>query len=167
MKRIIVNILVIFIFVAVALTAFAGQAEDEADKILFAAENVFLQMKNKDYRAIWDGLSTKTKNIIVSDVYKASKKMNIAANKDELEKDFGLGGPNAKAYWDSYLQYFDPVLVLEKCKWGMGKIKKDTAEIYVLSKDAERPALLKMYKENNLWKLGLEESFGARKLNPF
>jgi hypothetical protein len=49
----------------------------------------------------------------------------------------------------------------------MGKINKDTAEIYVQNKKSELPAILKMFKEDDVWKLGLEESFGARKLNPF
>jgi hypothetical protein len=157
----------VIIFIAWAGDNFAAPMEDEEDKILSAAENVFAQMKNKNYPAIWDGLSAKTKEIIISDVYKASKKMKIEIAKEELAKDFSSSGLNAKAYWDGYLKVFDPVVVLEQCRWGMGKVKEKTAEIYVLKKNAERPALLKMYKEDGVWKLGLEESFGARKLNPF
>jgi hypothetical protein len=158
-------------FIACLIISSAGQVfanqNDETSKILAAAENVFIKMKNKDYKAIWDGLTVKTKEIIVNDVYKASKKMDIEVSKDELKKDFGAPGPSAKAYWDSYLNVFNPILVLEECNWAMGEIKKDKAEIYVLHKKSERPALLKMYKENSEWKLGLEESFGARKLTPF
>lgn len=159
--------LIVIIFTAWAGVNFAAPMEDEKDKILSAAENVFVQMKNKDYPAIWEGLSAKTKEIIISDVYKVSKKMKSEIAKEELARDFAANGPNSQAYWDNYLKVFNPVVVLEQCQWGMGKSEKDTAEIYVLSKGAERPALLKMYKEDDIWKLGLEESFGARKLNPF
>ena len=159
--------LIVIIFIAWAGVNFAAPVEDEKGKILSAAEDVFIQMKNKDYKAIWHGLTIKTKETIVNDVYKASKKMDIEVSKEELTKDFGEPGPNAKSYWDSYLKVFNPILVLEECNWAMGEVKKDEAEIYVLHKKSERPALLKMYKENEKWKLGLEESFGARKLNPF
>ncbi len=46
----------------------------------------------------------------------------------------------------------------------MGKIEKNEAEIFLQNKTSEKPAILKMFKENNEWKVGLEESFGARKL---
>jgi hypothetical protein len=49
----------------------------------------------------------------------------------------------------------------------MGEINSYTAEIYVQHKKSEKPAVLKMFKEDNVWKLGLEESFGTRKLNTF
>lgn len=167
MKKYTFNTFIIAFFITCASAAIANDRADEENKILSAAENVFVQMKNKNYVAIWEGLSNKTKEIIVNDVHKTAKKMKIEIAKDELMKDFSTNGPNAKAYWDSYLNVFDPVMALEQCKWYMGKVKSDTAEIYVLKKDSERPALLKLYKENGAWKLGLEESFGARKLNPF
>lgn len=166
MKIILLPFFVFCLIFSLAVPVFANQ-NDETAKILTATESVFIQMKNKDYKAIWDGLTVKTKEIIVHDVYKASRKMDIEVSKEELKNDFGAPGPNAKAYWDSYLNVFNPILVLEECNWAMGEIKKDKAEIYVLHKKSERPALLKMYKENGEWKLGLEESFGARKLNPF
>lgn len=157
--------LIIILFLTTAAAAFAGQTEE--DKILAAAENLFVQMKNKDYKAIWKSLTSKTKEIIIDDVYKASKKQKIEFKKEYLANDFSSNGPNAQAYWDSYLTVFDPVIVLEKCKWTMGKINEDTAEIYVQHKNSELPAVLKMFKEGDVWKLGLEETFGARKLNPF
>lgn len=167
MKKLITITLIAVLFAVSDFPAFADKNEEVTGKIVSAAENVFIQMKNKNYTAIWEGLSSKSKETIVNDVYKASRKMDIKISKEELLKDFSSGGPNAKAYWDSYLKIFNPITVLEKCNWAMGEIKKVEAEIYVLHKKSERPALLKMYKENDTWKLGLEESFGARKLNPF
>jgi len=146
-------------------TAFAGQIED--DKILSAADNLFVQMKNKDYKAIWESISSETKEIIINDVYKASKKLNIEIKKEYLASDFSSNGHNAQAYWNSYLTFFDPVMVLEQCEWKMGKIEKNEAEVILQYKKSDKPAILKMYKENDKWKVGLEESFGTRTINPF
>jgi len=158
-------VLIIIFFLTITATAFAGQPEE--DKILAAADNVFVQMKNKDYKAIWASLTSRTKEIIINNVYKASKKQKIEIKKEYLANDFSSNGPNAQEYWDSYLTVFDPVIVLEQCTWEMGKIEKNEAEVILKYKKSDKPAILKMYKENNEWKVGLEESFGARKLNPF
>jgi hypothetical protein len=70
----------------------------------------------------------------------------------------------AKAYWISYLNAFDPDSVLEQSKWGMGAIKKDKAEISILYKESAKPAVLILYMEGNVWKVGPEETFGPRNL---
>jgi len=158
-------VLIIILFLTIATATLAGQTEE--DKILSAADNLFVQMKNKDYKAIWGSLTTKTKEIIINDVYKASKKQKIKIEKEDLANDFNANGPNAQEYWDSYLTVFDPVIVLEQCTWEMGKIEKNEAEVILKYKKSDNPAILKMYKENNEWKVGMEESFGARKMNPF
>jgi hypothetical protein len=49
----------------------------------------------------------------------------------------------------------------------MGEIEKDKAEIILQYRKSEKPAILKMFKEDNEWKVGLDESFGARKFLPF
>ena len=70
----------------------------------------------------------------------------------------------AKAYWNSYLNAFDPDSVLEQSKWGMGAIKKDKAEIHILYKESAKLAVLWFYMEGNAGKVGLEETFGPRNL---
>ena len=70
----------------------------------------------------------------------------------------------AKAYWNSYLNAFDPDCVLEQSKWDIGAIKKDKAEINILYKKSEKPAVLLIYMEGNVWEVGLEETFGSRNL---
>jgi hypothetical protein len=99
-------------------------------------------------------------------VYKESKKAGVEYKKNELLSDFNSGGMLAKAYWDSFLTAFDSNIALEQCKWEMGKIEKNEAEIILKYKKADKPVILKMYKENNAWKVGLKESFGTSKL-PF
>jgi hypothetical protein len=163
-KKSIIFLIVVFCFTA-AEVSFAGQTEE--NEILTAADNLFVQMKNKDYKAIWESLTFKTKEIIISDVYKTSKKENIELKKEYLARDFSSNGPQAQAYWNSYLRVFDPVIVLEQCIWEMGEIGKKEAEVILKYKKSDKPAILKMYKENNEWKVGLEESFGTRKINSF
>jgi hypothetical protein len=70
----------------------------------------------------------------------------------------------AKAYWNSYLNTFDPDRVLEQSKWDIGAIKKDKAELNILYKKSEKPAVLLIYMEGNVWEVGLEETFGSRNL---
>jgi len=70
----------------------------------------------------------------------------------------------AKAYWNSYLNAFDPDRVLEQSKWDIGAMKKDKAEINILNKNSAKPAVLLIYMEGNVWKVGLEETFGPRNL---
>ena len=60
-----------------------------------------------------------------------------------------------------------PDIVLNESKWEIGKVGSDEAEIVLQYKKSEKPAVLKLFKEDNAWKLGLDESFGARGLSPF
>jgi len=140
----------------------------EEDAILTATENLFQFMQSRDYASIWKGISLKTRGIIINDVQKAVKKANgIEIDKQELEKDFTAGGTLSKSYWDSYLSVFNPDTALQQCTWNMGKIEKNEAEVILQYKKSEKPAVLKIYRENNAWRVGLEESFGSRRLNPF
>jgi len=95
------------------------------------------------------------------------KKIGIESSEDSLAKDFAAGGVMAKAYWDSFLFVFNPDIVLNESKWEIGKVGSDEAEIVLQYKKSEKPAVLKLFKEDNAWKLGLDESFGARGLSPF
>jgi hypothetical protein len=70
----------------------------------------------------------------------------------------------AKAYWNSYLNAFDPDRVLEQSKWDIGAMKKDKAELNILYKKSAKPAVLLIYMEGNVWEVGLEETFGSRNL---
>lgn len=138
------------------------------DAILASGEGLFKMMKLKNYERIWSHLTEKSKATIIDDTYKAiikqgSTQEGKAYTKDEIKKDFQSGGTIAKAYWDSYLENFDPDLILNQSSWKMGKIEGNKAEIIIQYKKAERPANLKMFKEGDIWKVGLEETFGTRK----
>jgi len=137
------------------------------EQILSAAENYFVHLKNKNYAAVWNSLSAKSQAKIISDVRKENKKAGVASGDEALASDFAAGGAMAKAYWDGYLFVFNPDIVLKECKWEMGKVKSGEAEIVLQYKKSEKPAVLKLYRENGAWKFGMDESFGARSLSVF
>lgn len=144
-------------------TILAEDLTAEWGGILSSAESMFKAMKGRSYPAIWRYLTAGSKKAIVDNVYKASYKAGIEYSKDQINTDFGIGGLIAKTYWGGYLAEFDPDMVLEQSRWGLGFIKNERAEIVIQYKNAEKPALLKMFKEGNSWKVGLEESFVGRR----
>jgi hypothetical protein len=147
-------------FVLMTAIPVSAQTGVEADTILKVGEAFFKSMKEKDYVGIWRPLSEKSRATIVRDV---TKRAANAYSRAQIETDFSIGGLIAKSYWDEYLFYFDPAMVLEQSKWEMGHIGKQQAEIILQYKKAEQPARLKMFKEENQWKVGLIETFGAER----
>ncbi|MDD3249079.1 MAG: hypothetical protein PHF23_01715 [Smithellaceae bacterium] len=162
-------LIAIFCILLFASGAASAQSIDAAqqEQILSATESFFVQLKNKNYAAAWSSLSAKSRAKIVSNVRKENKKTGVESNDEALVKEFTAGGAIAKAYWDAFLFVFNPDIVLQDSKWEMGKIGSKEAEVVLQYKKSERPAILKLYKEDNAWKFGLDESFGARGLNPF
>lgn len=148
-----------------ALAQNSGPGEQE--KILSATESFFVQLKNKNYAAVWSSLSAKSRAKIISDVRKENKKAGVESNDEALLKEFSAGGAIAKTYWDGFLFVFNPDIALRDSKWEMGKIGSKEAEVILQYKKSEKPAVLKLFKEDNAWKLGLDESFGARGISPF
>jgi len=162
--------LVLIVFVLLFSANFASaQKIDPAqqEQILSAAENYFIHLKNKNYAAVWSVLSAKSQAKIIGDVRKENKKAGVETNDQALASDFAAGGVMAKAYWDNYLFVFNPDIALKECKWEIGKVGSGEAEIVLQYKKSEKPAVLKLFKEDNAWKLGLDESFGARSLTVF
>lgn len=137
----------------------AQSNETEVDRILSSAESLFKAMKERSYPTTWFFLSEKSRNTIIDDVSKAVNKTGAQYTKENISRDFVVGGLLCRSYWDHYLEHFDPDTVLEQSTWEMGRVEKKRAEIIVRYKKSERPATLKMYKEEGLWRLGLEETF--------
>jgi hypothetical protein len=125
---------------------------------------MFISMKNRDFPGIWAVLSAASRNSIIEDTSESilrSGGKEIA--KEDLQKDFAAGGPIATGYWNGFLEHFDPDLALEQSKWEKGPVGSDRAEIRLIHKNAQRPAMLKMLRENGGWKVGLIETFGGRR----
>lgn len=142
-------------------------SEEEINNVLTSAEAVFKAMKAKQYPDIWHGLTTKTKTSILDAVFKESKKAGNEITREKIASDFERGGAVAQAYWNEYLFVFNPEMVLEQSKWTIGVVKKDKAEINILYKKSDRPAVLQLFRENERWRVGLNETFGARNMIPF
>ena len=143
-----------------------GEIQDnEVISGLEATESLFKAMKERNYPKIWSLLTGKSQQIIVNDVHKAIAKTGTDTAMDSLQNDFASGGRYAKEYWEAYLKVFDPDIVLEQSKWEMGKTGKNEREIVLRYRKSDQPAILKIYKENSSWKVGLEETFRARRLN--
>ena len=161
------NLVTVFIVMGCVLSAcvtFADAKKNDIFPILDATESLFKSMKDKDYPRIWDLISAKSHKIILKDVQKAIAKMNVEIPEDSLRADFASGGCYAKEYWDAFLGVFDPDMVLEHSKWEGGKINKNEGEVVILFKKSDKPAIIKLFKENDVWKVGLEETFRPRRL---
>jgi hypothetical protein len=142
-------------------------AADDArdiDSVLSAADSVFQNMSRAAYPALWAGLSIQTRKSIIQNVFKALNKIGFVDYPEErIRVDFASGGELASNYWVNYVSQFDPKLILEESKWTMGQLKKDTAEIIIRHKKSDRDAILKMFREEGAWKVGLDETFPTRK----
>jgi hypothetical protein len=155
-KKVLYVFFLLFLFVPFL---YAENSSSEIDKVLSSADSLFKAMKDRNYPKIWTFLSVQSKNIIVADVGKAEEKMGRKYAKEDIGKDFAAGSLLSKLYWDSYLENFNPNFVLEESTWQMGKIEKDRAEIAIRYRKSEGPAILKMFKEEGKWVVGLEETF--------
>jgi hypothetical protein len=154
-----------FLVLLLCLPARAVSPEDDpaVPAILARAEFLFQSMKARDYPAIFAALSAKSREAIV-----VKTSSSLAANKvdasgrEAVLNDFAEGGPIAREYWDAFLRRFDPDAALEHSRWRIGSVKKDRAEILLTHHGADRPATLKMFREDGGWKVGLVETFWSR-----
>ena len=163
MKKQHVVILVIFLILQLSPHSYAEDLNNEESIILTSAESLFKSMQKKDYAQIWGFLSQKSRDTIVQDTFKALKPDAGDYSEERIGKDFSGGGSLSSAYWNAFLQKFDPIMILEQSRWEMESIKSDKAEIKIIYKKAQSPAILKMFKEDGAWKVGLTETFWTRK----
>jgi hypothetical protein len=144
--------------------AIASDPDKELSDILSSAESLFKTMRARDYPGIWDVMTSASQRTILDEAGKAiARSGGKEIPVDELRKDFEDGGPIARGYWSGFLAQFNPDIALEQSRWERGKIAGDRAEILITYKTAEKPALLKLFRENGRWKAGLVETFWGRK----
>lgn len=128
--------------------------------VLRPTERLFHAMKARDYPGIWDLLTSKSKAKITADVAGEHTRLKAGPiDSGEIARDFAEGGEVARAYWTSYLEQFDPDTALTRSRWEIGEIGDREAEIRITYLDAERPAVLKLTREDGRWKVGLAETF--------
>ncbi|MDO9558155.1 MAG: hypothetical protein Q7I89_00520 [Syntrophales bacterium] len=163
-KKMIAFALAIVVSLALFLSlAIAKPPDDDVNAVLLSAESLFKAMKQKNYKEIWQYLSAESKRSTIKAVYKSLRESKAEIDREQIGADFTEGGELAKAYWNSYLNVFDPDTVLQQSKWDIGFIKKDSAEISILYRKSKHPAMLLLYREANAWKVGLEETFRSRR----
>lgn len=167
MKKCFFLFLVLFFSFISPLNAQKINKEKEIDSILNSVEHVFKLMEAKDFCGIWQGITERSKKRIVDDIYKEearlSKKENRSAfyTKEMIFHDFNTCNKISKEYWHAFLTNFDPKMALEQSTWSIGKIEQNYAEVILHYRKSERPAVLQVFKENGVWKLGLVETFWA------
>lgn len=143
-----------------AIPASAQNVHPADPRILAAAESLFQSMKDRAYTATWAVLTAKSRETIVSETDGAIRKAgDPPVPKDRIRDDFATGGPLCRQYWDGFLRRFHPDDALEKSRWEMGMVEKDRAEVLITRQGADRPAVLRMYREEGSWKAGLVETF--------
>jgi hypothetical protein len=165
LSRKLVIALAVVVFVSLPRGAIGEIQDNEVIPALEATESLFKAMKERNYPRIWSLLTGKSQQIILDDVRKAIAKAATNTAIASLQTDFASGGRYAREYWEAYLKVFDPDIVLEQSKWEMGKVGKNEREIIIRYRKSDQPAILKIYKENDLWKVGLEETFRPRRWN--
>lgn len=123
-------------------------------------ESTFTAMKDRDYALLFSQLSGASRSEIVDETRNAiaergGEKLPAGA----VERDFRQGGPIAKAYWEGFLRHFDPDTALAQSRWAMGEVKGDEARVLITHEGANRPAVIRLHRENGVWKVGLRETF--------
>ena len=58
-----------------------------------------------------------------------------------------------------FLRRFDPDAALSKSRWEMGEASDTEAYLLITHEGAEKPAVVRLYKEDGAWKMGLAETF--------
>jgi hypothetical protein len=163
---------ILFLFLLLFLSAVPAHSqptEAQLNALLVPAECFFKSLKDKNFTKTWSLLSRKSQDTIVDDVFKeiiknkSSQQTAEDFTKEQIMADFEAVRPLSTAYWNNFLNYFNPDLVLSQSKWEIGKIKKDKAEISIQYKKSDNPAMLQMIMENGAWKVGLVETFWTRK----
>jgi hypothetical protein len=163
MRKFLSVILAIFFCITIPC-ALKAQDNDSINAVLDSAEQFFILLRSREYKEAWDLLSEKSQKTIIKDVYKASNKIGANTTIEDIRRDFDNSGLISRNYWNAFLDTFDPNMILENSRWEIGFIEEKKAEIIIRHKKSEAPARLKLFKENNKWKVGLVETFWTRKL---
>jgi hypothetical protein len=163
MNKIVVFFLIALIcHLAIAVPCAVSAEEDmnfTIDVMLAQAEDFFKSLKTGKYDAAWHLLSEKSRQTIIDDVFKTYQDMGGAIQREAIEQDFENSDIIFRNYWNSFVQRFDALMILDDSRWQSGMMEQDRAEIIITYKDSKNPLKLKMVKENDLWKVGLVETF--------
>jgi hypothetical protein len=153
-------ILISFLFFSSDLHSSVDKVQEE---VLTSAEGFFIALKEKRFDDAWKSLTTKSRDTIVSEVYKEINKTKAKIGRELVTEDFDNNGELSRCYWDAFIKNFDPDAVLEQSTWNIGQMKEDTAIIVLQYKESQYNSELKLFKEDGRWRVGLIESFWMMK----
>ena len=128
-----------------------------------AAEATFRAMKARDYRGIWERLTSNSRETIADETLEALvKEGKSGKGREALVADFRDGGPVARNYWDAFLTQFNPDLALAESRWEAGETGQGRVLIRITHKTSYRAAAVQMVQEKGAWRFGLVETFWGR-----
>ncbi len=136
------------------------------NRAVSAAEATFQAMKARDYRQIWERLTTKSRETVADETLEALAKEGEGKGKTSRETvlaDFRDGGPVARDYWDAFLAHFNPETALAESRWEAAETGRGKVLVLITYKTSDRPAAVQMVRENGAWKFGLVETFWGRR----
>lgn len=157
--------------------AAARDVDPAVGAVLSSAESFFRALKTRDATAAWSLITEKSRATIVEETTAALAAAPDAGPsrgrrpqpsapsppaRDAVARDFAEAGPIARAYWGGFTRRFDPDEALERSRWEIGTIDRDTAVVAITHRDSQKPAVVRMYREEGGWKVGLVETFWTR-----
>jgi hypothetical protein len=155
------------LFTILSMTFACHSQADDKDKtwsdILTSTETVFMSMRESNYPEVWRNLSEFSKKTIIDETFKEIEKTQELISAERIRLDFEYGGPISISYWKGFLSNFNPRIVLEESRWEKGRLFVDRAELVLIHRLSDKPAILKLFHENGKWKVGLVETFWGRK----
>lgn len=161
LQHIINSVVFLFLIILFCFTdAYAGNTTESESLILEAGEEFFISLQKGDYKSAWELLSKKSYETIIGDIYDASQKAGVKIKKEDIMDDFSNNGVICNSYWKAVLDNFDPSVVLNERVWEFEKVGSSAAVIKLKEKAVTK---LRMYKENNQWKVGFIETFWPTK----
>jgi len=163
MKKIVLFLMIALISHLVMTAPGAVSAEEDinytVDVMLAQAEDFFTYLNKGRYDAAWRLLSDRSRKTIIDDVFETYQKMGGEIQRAAIGQDFEDRGIIFRNYWKSFVQNFDVLMVLDDSRWQAGVMEQDRADIIITHKDSKNPLKLHMVKEEELWKVGLVETF--------
>ncbi len=134
------------------------------NRAVSAAEATFQAMKARDYRQIWERLTTKSRETVADETLEAlAKEGKSKTGREALMDDFRDGGPVARTDWDAFLTHFNPDTALAESRWEAAEAGPGQVLVLITYKTSDRPAAVKMVREDGAWKFGLVETFWGRR----
>ncbi len=158
-KGLVLLVLCALILLSPVVSPAAGE-RDDLDGVLTSAERFFQCLMKGSFSQAWSLMSARSRETITIDIYRGS---GGQYSKEQISGDLKAGGMIARSYWTGVLESFDPLLILEESRWEEGFVRPEEAELLITHRKSKHPVHLKLFKESGSWKVGMVESFWARK----